>query len=136
METSIPTLDLSSNSSFELVIEILQDDDLLLLPDTGSQIPTTAYECASSQPSSSITRYPDFVDEFLKNSLIRKLIYKAGITNHSKDIYPRIKQYIYQLVSDLVIKANALTEYNDCKVMKESHIKSILDLQGHYIYEN
>lgn len=77
---------------------------------------------------------PSYMETFLKPAVLKKIFFKAGISNISKDGDKCIRHRIYCKLKDLISQSNTIKEYYNSKVLKEYHVKEALKLQGHYIY--
>jgi hypothetical protein len=118
---------------YEVMIEVLEDgflnDEILF--DTSSIDP----EAYKSIPKKS-PHYPAWMNDCIKDSAIKKFMYKAGITNVSKGISHAVKHHLYHKLKDIVVEANAVRDYQNHKVLNEDHVEQVLSLRGHYIYKN
>ena len=98
---------------------------------------TLEQECYRVDYHSPSEEAPDWVKEFLKDSTIKKLFYKAGISTFTKEAIATIRYRMFTKLQDILMRTHAVKEFYGGKVIRRTHIESVFAHDDmHYIYEN
>jgi len=138
MENILSVIEASGGN--DITIEVIGDeqniDELIDYYQGSDSISVIEPHAYATNYSPQPLKFPVWVRDYLKDTTLKKLFFKAGISNYCKDAYDHVRYRFYIMIRDIVLRANVIREHKDSKILKKEFVKYILDSQGNYLYEN